>query len=316
MPPPSIDLALLDQLLKSTTPLTLDALGRALDHNPINVAARLEGLRAAGCVIDAHPQQGVALRAAGLSCWADYIESGHIGRLGRRLSVYRSISSTQEFARRMVRDAAAPRQHHGHVLVADHQRAGRGRLGRRWLASPGLSLLMTAVVDRRGATADRLMLASCCALARTIEGLTDISVRIRWPNDLLIEDAKVAGILVQILGPTALIGVGLNVSQMDEQPPDSTATSLAAHGPELDRLRILDRLLDELDRDLNHREERELLEAWRRRSALLQQRVTLQSDGQRLTGRVLDLDPTHGLLLDVEQGPVLTLPAATTSLVG
>ena len=164
------------------------------------------------------------------------------------------------------------------------------------------------------------MLASCCAVARTIEGLGQFQVQVRWPNDLLIDGRKVAGILVEQVGSTALIGVGINTRVGEHELPATDsgrpicATSLHLHGVTADRLYILDQLLDRLEGELYRAADADLLAQWRRRSCLTQQRVTVRSGERTITGRVIDVDPRHGLLLADDRGAMHTLAAATTSL--
>jgi len=296
-----IDAELLHRLLTAEGPVTCQTLGVS--------RAQLGSLEAAGCVLRDHPRQGVRLVRTGLGCWADYIEARHAGRIGRKVSVYRETTSTQDAARAVMQRGAAG--HDGHVIVADHQTGGRGRLGRRWQAPPGASLLMTAIVDSP-ATVDRLMLAAACAVSETVEAVCEVQTRIRWPNDVLIDQRKLAGILVETVGSAAMIGIGINVSA---HPDDLPATSLHAESIHVDRLHVLDLLLDRLDFDIHHATADQLLRCWRKRSCLAQQRVTVTCDGRELTGRVIDLDPADGLLMQVEHGPIVTLPAATTSLV-
>lgn len=310
----SFDAALLGRLLEATSPVTLEAQGRALGCAPMAVAEKVEALRRAGCRIDAHPQHGVTLRVAGLGCWVDYLQAKHGGRLGRRVVVYQSTTSTQDRARQELARAGSARAAHGTVVLADEQTAGRGRLGRIWQAPRGSSLLMTVVVDAGDTSADRLVLASACAVAEAVESLTGLNARLRWPNDVLLGEAKLAGTLLETAGACALIGIGLNVTACPDLP-DHPATCLAEHGANVDRLRLADALLDRLDRALFHENDDQLHEAWRGRSALLQRRVTVTSGGRQLIGRVLDVDVEHGLMLAVEGGPHVVLPSATTSLV-
>ncbi|MHB1156763.1 MAG: biotin--[acetyl-CoA-carboxylase] ligase [Phycisphaerales bacterium] len=323
MPPHLTDpsLAMLAALLRQTHAQPLDGLARSMKLSASQANAALEQLRQTGCDIDVHPQRGVQLRRTGLGCWADFIESRHAGepaRLGRRMLVYAHTASTQLIAKRLVPHADQAARHDGWVIVADHQTAGRGRLGRQWLDQPGGQLLMTAVIAGSSHSTDRLMLAACDALALTVEQTTQLPVRVRWPNDLMLHGRKLAGILVEAVDRAALIGVGLNASLDPASLPaplDQLATSLAAHGGHVDRLTLLDVLLDQLDHAVHHAADAELHDAWRARSDMLQQRITVRQGDRTLTGRVLDIDPLHGLLLEVEHGPVVTLPAATTRLV-
>lgn len=319
-PSPQIDASLLHRLLEATVALPIDALAAEFRLPAAAIARRLDDLRQAGCDIDAHPHHGVRLLAAGLGCWADYIEPRHAAGIGRRLAVYRRTASTQDTARQLV--AASPEAAIGTVVAADHQTAGRGRLGRRWFAPPGSALLVTAIVDARSATADRLVLGSCCALGRAVERLTGLATEVRWPNDLLVGGRKLAGILVETVGPAALIGIGVNLAvdpadlPADDAGRSVVATSLTALGRPVDRLRLLDTLLTELDAALAaSTDDDELRRFWRDRSCLIQQRITVSSAGRSLTGRVIDVDPQHGLILEPDAGPILTIPAATASLV-
>lgn len=312
------DVDLLHALLGADGPQTVHALARATGLDALVVWPKLDQLRRAGCEIASHPQHGVCLVRAGLECWADYLEHRRPDSIGRRALVYRQTTSTQDLAHQLVQGAADPTSLDGRVVVADHQTAGRGRLGRAWFAEPGTSLLFTAVVHRRDHSVDHLMLAACEAVAVAVDRVCGRVTQVRWPNDILLGRAKVAGILLQVVNGSALVGVGINVSA---DPPKLTAraglpaTSLAAHGCTVDRLVLLDVLCETLDRALWRTGSAALAEAWRSRSTLRQQRVTVDIGGRRLVGRVIDVDPEHGLLLQVERGPVVTLPAATTSLI-
>ncbi len=308
---------LLAGLLAARRPLNAAELSRATGLAPPAVAEDIAALQRHGCAIDAHPQQGFTLRHTGLECWADFIETRHATALGRRVWVYRHTASTQDLARQLVVGAADPGAVHGTVVVADHQTAGRGRLGRRWLSRPGEQLLFTAVVRDEQPAVDRLMLASAHAAAHAAEAFVEQTAGIRWPNDIVLDGRKLAGILVERVDGAALVGIGFNVAlDPADLPADlsPTVTSLSHAGVSVDRLAVLDRLLGELDGALRMSDD-QLAAAWRRRNTLTQQRITVETDGQTLTGRVIDIDPSGGLLLAVEGGPVVPLPAATTSLV-
>lgn len=173
----SIDVRLLGLLLEADGPMTFDALGGELGLNGVEVGKRVDRLSEFGCLIDAHPQRGVELQAAGLGCWTDYIEGRHAEGLGRRVTVYRATASTQTVAREVVENEMG--ETHGRLIVADHQTAGRGRLGREWLAEPGAGLLMTLIVRRDRATSDRLVIGSCCALAKAIEDAGGVGMVMR-----------------------------------------------------------------------------------------------------------------------------------------
>jgi biotin-(acetyl-CoA carboxylase) ligase len=136
-----------------------------------------------------------------------------------------STDSTQELAR-AAGAAGAP---HGSVFVADWQRAGRGRRGRPWTAPPGTSLLFSILV-RDTHLAPFAQTAACTlALCRVLETHA-LAPRIKWPNDVLLRDRKVAGVLTERVSgdgpPFQIVGIGLNVAYgaaRDALPPFATA---------------------------------------------------------------------------------------------
>lgn len=125
----------------------------------------------------------------------------------------------------------------GHVVVADHQSSGRGRLDRAWQTPPGtavtFSLLLRPTVPPASWPWLPLLVGHTVAKALTSLGY---DARVKWPNDVLLgDDRKVAGILVERVdtptGPAAIVGVGINVAMTAEELPVDTATSLAVAGP-------------------------------------------------------------------------------------
>jgi len=312
----------IDQLERDILERLLDA-GRidhidALGASTAQVRGALEQLRGKGCVIEAHPQGRVELVRTGLACWADYIEPRHRHGMGRRLSVYRQTASTQDVARQLVQ--AVPNGQGGHVIVTDHQTAGRGRMERRWFTTPGSALLMTAIHQTTDLSVDRLALGACVAVAEATERIGAPPPQIRWPNDVMIDSKKLAGILVQCVGRLALIGIGINVSTCPADLPEDDAgrpidaTSLIEHDLHVDRLKLLDVLLGRMDQWLTAADDRALHDAWRARSCLQQKRITVLAAGRRVTGRVVDIDPREGLMLANDRGAVITLSVRTTSI--
>ncbi|ABF53009.1 biotin--[acetyl-CoA-carboxylase] ligase [Sphingopyxis alaskensis] len=124
----------------------------------------------------------------------------------------------------------------GHWLVADRQTAGRGRLGRSWNDGQGnfmgSTVVHLAVGDPSAAT---LALVAGVALARTVAALApDSGAQLKWPNDLLVDGAKCAGILMERIGDSVVIGIGVNLTSAPELPDRPTAT-LSSNGAAIDR---------------------------------------------------------------------------------
>ncbi len=177
--------------------------------------------------------------------------------MGRKTIYYHSIGSTNDVARELAARGAPE----GTLVIADEQTAGQGRLGRRWLAPPGTSLLMSLLFRPRFLApyqAQRLTMVCSLAVVEAIEAVTGLAAAIKWPNDIVVQGKKTGGILTE-LGATgerldyAVVGLGLNVNldfgaveAMGELA--ATATSLSQElGQEVSRLALLWRILESVE---------------------------------------------------------------------
>jgi BirA family biotin operon repressor/biotin-[acetyl-CoA-carboxylase] ligase len=166
------------------------------------------------------------------------------GRFGRPYLYRDTCESTQRLL-----DASLGE---GAVAVCDEQVAGRGRLGRAWHAPRGTavlcSLLLAPPAERR---ISELSLVAGLAVAETVEAATTLAAGIKWPNDVLVDGAKVAGVLAEAAGGTVVLGIGLNVNQAREQLPADTrlpaGSLLAADGVRRERAPVLADLLARLE---------------------------------------------------------------------
>ncbi len=166
------------------------------------------------------------------------------GRFGRPYLYLPQTETTQ----RML-DAAQPE---GAVAVTEEQTAGRGRMGRRWEAPAGSSLLVSIVLrpppDRRAA---ELTLVAGVCVAVVVERATGLAAQVKWPNDVMLNRRKVAGCLAELKDGAVVLGIGLNVNQRPAELPAETkvpAGSLRSiTGREYDRASILADLLLELE---------------------------------------------------------------------
>jgi len=325
---PTIDPPTLDLLLHQREPIAIETLALRMARPPKTVLRELDRLRTAGCRIETHPQHGITLTACGIGAWSDYLRWS-LGNDPRRIvEIYRQTTSTQDAARRIVESCGIDAE--GAVAIADEQTAGRGRLGRRWVAPPGTAVMFTRVSMLKPSkqSIDRLTLGATVGIAQAIESvIKPTAVQIKWPNDLLIGGNKVAGILVETFTTPAapghigaIIGVGINVSvdpqQLSLDPPNvrSPITSLDAVNGPVERIMVLAEAIRGMDQALTDASGESLLDQWRHRCPLLSQPLRLESNGQVVQGQVIDLDPTAGLIVRTDQGTVVQLPAATTTV--
>jgi BirA family biotin operon repressor/biotin-[acetyl-CoA-carboxylase] ligase len=166
------------------------------------------------------------------------------GRFGRPYSFVPSCSSTQ--------DLLGPGDPEGAVVATDEQTAGRGRLGRVWSAPPGTAILCSVLLrPPPGRRLPELSLVAGVAVADAVEEANGLAAQIKWPNDVLVNRKKVAGILAEGREGAVVVGIGLNVNQTrDELPPrvsPSAASLRTVDGVERDRAPLLARLLARLE---------------------------------------------------------------------
>lgn len=208
-------------------------------------------------------------------------------RSPRVIHRFSSVSSTQDEARRLLEAGEASV---GHVVVADEQTAGRGRFGRAW-TSPCGGLYATFLVP----STPGIALFAGVAAARALERF-GVAVGLKWPNDVLVEGKKLAGILIEADRDLALVGVGLNI----DEPPVEGATSLERIGVAARRGDLLLALLDEITTpaDLG-----DVLAAYRARCVTVGRRVrVLGRAGELVLGRAVEVDDEGLLVVDTGAG--------------
>ena len=168
------------------------------------------------------------------------------GRFGREYQYVESTPSTQFLL--------PPDAPEGAVAVAGKQTAGRGRLGRSWLAPAGTSLLCSVQLrpEVSGERLPELTGVAARACAEAIAALTGLAADVKFPNDVLVQGRKTAGVLAEAREGRVVLGIGVNVNVTEAQLPedvDRPATSLLVEtGREIDRAELLADLLERLER--------------------------------------------------------------------
>jgi BirA family biotin operon repressor/biotin-[acetyl-CoA-carboxylase] ligase len=222
---------------------------------------------------------------------------------------------------------------HLSAFLADHQRAGRGRGGRAWVTPPGTSLTMSVVLRPEVARASFVWAPMLAGLAveRAIAGL-GVSARLKWPNDVVVdfEDAddvpgwgstrKVAGILCEVELDAVVVGIGINVSQTEDELPVAHATSLELAGTSsLARGALFGRVVRELDA---------IVTAWEREPAMARdlvaracstigEEIVVDVPGAaRLTGTAVGLSSDGGLEVRLASGEMRTVLAGDVRVRG
>jgi len=238
------------------------------------------------------------------------LKAGEPGSWWQQVTVIESTDSTNADLAAAARSgtAAAPAgAAAASVLVAEHQRAGRGRLGRGWQAPARSALTLSVLVHPRMPAAHWpwLPLLTGVAVAEAVRRTAAVDATLKWPNDVLVGDRKLAGILLERVqtptGPAAVLGIGLNVSARRSELPVPAATSLALAGAATtDRHTILVSLLRTIQALWSAWEEDPggLHASYLRRCSTIGQQVRVElPDGSAVTGLAETVDADGRLVV-------------------
>jgi BirA family biotin operon repressor/biotin-[acetyl-CoA-carboxylase] ligase len=236
------------------------------------------------------------------------------GSLWRHVEVLQEAPSTNA----LVAERARAGEEAGLVVVAEHQTSGRGRLDRVWTTPPRAALTFSVLVTPDRVPAARwpwLPLLAGIAVSEAVRRVADVDCALKWPNDVLVGERKLSGILVERVergyGAAAVVGVGLNVSSSREELPVETATSLALEGSAtLDRsvilrevLRSFEALYVQWQAELGDAD-RGLLASYVRRCATLGRQVRVQlPTGDVVSGEATGVDADGRLQVRTRSGP-------------
>ncbi len=235
-----------------------------------------------------------------------------IKRLVGKIHYFSEIDSTNSYASRLAAQGAAE----GEIVVADTQTQGRGRLGRQWISPPQTNLYLSIILRPRLAPADapQITLMAAVALADTIGSFVPVRPSIKWPNDILLNGKKVAGILTELSCVAdsvdfVILGIGMNINfRPDEMPADirERATSLfAVIDKKVSRPAVLRRLIHDLDRCYGELEEfgfDGLAPRWEARFGFRGRRVRIELLGQVLLGCAKGIDRDGALIIEGDDG--------------
>lgn len=294
-------------------------LSQKLSISRAAIWARIEDLRSLGYEIEASPHLGYRLTSAPDVLHADDLFSrlGKIRVVGRDIRVFQETTSTNDVMEKLARDGVKE----GAVAFAESQTKGRGRLGRKWMSPTGKGLWFSLLLrpDMHPQQTTQLTVATGIALRRAIEMHAGVRSDIKWPNDILLNGRKVAGILTELSAELdhikyVIIGVGIDVNQGAGEFPielRSVATSLKIEtGKAWSRAALAVEVLRQLDYDYGRLVAgrfQGIAEEWEQHCTTLGQTVVIRIGDRRIRGRAESLSEDGALLLRSEHGHLETI---------
>jgi BirA family biotin operon repressor/biotin-[acetyl-CoA-carboxylase] ligase len=307
-----------DEILKllrehSSAFISGEEVSRRLKVTRTAVWKRVARLRALGYEIEASTRSGYRLIRS-----ADLLSPSEIKSLlttkwtGKTIHYFPSIDSTNSKAYQLALGGAEE----GEVVIAESQEEGRGRLGRHWFSPPFLNLYLSAILRPQipPHRASLITLMAAVATADCIQKYSGLLPLIKWPNDILLGNRKVAGLLNEIHSEMdrihfVILGIGVNLNmngKMFSKEIRGVATSLKREmGETISRKAFLRSLLEELEgwyAIFLKEGGVPVLEAWREKAKIEGKRVKVTSFGEILSGIAVDVDWDGALILKTENG--------------
>lgn len=232
--------------------------------------------------------------------------------IGKRVICFKKATSTNDLAWLEV-SRNAPE---GTIIFAGAQSKGRGRFGRTWLAPPGAGIC-ASVVTRPNLNIEKaplVLVVGAIAVCELIRERFNLPATIRWPNDVMLGEKKIAGIIIETKcitrQPEAIVlGIGFNINLSEAEIPaelKGEITSLAIESGRPMELKEVSRhfviYLDKWYQKITAGRFDEIALAWQGMSGLLGRSVILETEGQKIAGLVTDLDPVAGIKLQLPEG--------------
>jgi BirA family biotin operon repressor/biotin-[acetyl-CoA-carboxylase] ligase len=231
--------------------------------------------------------------------------------IGREIHYFRKLSSTNTSAKEQVKKGAKE----GTTIIAETQTDGKGRLNRRWVSPKGgiwLSIILRSEVTAEDAA--KITVTTALAVANTLRILYGLKAQIKWPNDVLIQNKKICGILVEATlkekaVDSLVVGIGLNANftlqdlSQELQRTVTTLEEVLKKKVDLEELIcVILREFEEYYRRFNEKEFSDLLSEWRSMASFLGKKVEITSLNERLTGVAIAVDKNGELIIRLENG--------------
>lgn len=294
------------ELLRNTcsgTPLSGVEMSNQLGISRVAIWKHLKQLKERGYGIVATPK-GYLLKGG-----EDLMMPLFFTKRDDRIHLFKTLSSTMDKARELAREGAP----HLSVVIAEEQSMGRGRLNRTWLSGKG-GLWFTIILrpDLPPPLAFQVNFAASLTLARTLKSRYELPVSVKWPNDLLLDEKKLAGLLSEMethgdMISFVNIGIGLNVNNTPEVGEPNSISIKSALEKSICRRELLSAFLDDFEKELMVLQSLKtysvtLMEQWKQMTSTIGKDVRIETFGDIYRGVAVDVDLTGALIIREADG--------------
>lgn len=281
----------------------------------------MKQLQNEGYTIESTPRNGYKLTACpDILTYDEIFENLKTQYIGRKMIHYHSIGSTNDKARELA-ESGEPE---GTVVISERQTNGRGRFGRKWLSETAKGILMSIIlkpnIDMSSVTL--VTQIGCASVGSAVDRLTN-HVKIKWPNDILVNGKKICGILTESAGELdktdyVILGIGINVNQAESELPESlsaTSTSLKIEmKKEISRQRLVSDILNRFENQYQKMQERqnvnEALDFCRTHSNIIGKNILLKRNGRQSKAQAMDLNNQGQLVVRYKDGTCENISSA------
>jgi len=287
------------QILKTNEqPLSGERLSAALGVSRVSVWKHIRKLRELGYDILGTPKGYRVLNSPDTPFPWEFT-----GRESK-IVYFKEVSSTMDVAKNLARDGCSDFT----VVVADRQKKGRGRLNRTWLsAQGGLYFTMVLRPQITIVSSSRVSFAASAVLARVIRQMFDIDAMVKWPNDILVDERKISGMLTELDAEADRvnfinIGIGLNVNNDPSRNEPQASSLKKILGHHVSRKQLLARYLDEFENWMKNADFDNVVSEWKKYTLTLNRRVKIVTSQEVNEGLAVDVDENGALILKTADG--------------
>jgi len=231
---------------------------------------------------------------------------------------FKSLDSTNEKAKKFANEKIS-----NVVIIADRQKKGKGRFDRKWTSSFG-GLYMTLVLKEKNLNKVKYLtfIASLSAV-NAIKKLTKISAKIKWPNDVLVKDKKICGILTETISNKenyALVGIGLNVNQLKfpKNISNKTTSLVIEKNKSYDTIKISKLIIKEFEKHYGYYSKKnynKIIDIWKNNSHTLGKKIKVKTLNGNYIGKAINVDKDCNLILKTTNGKTKKIVEGDITLV-